>query len=185
MCCHGADGHRYPCERSTPNKINNKDDNNLNNNNYASLAERVQPRTLHKLRQLGRYTNTGTLDDNNINSNHAALAERFQPSALHKVRQLGRYTNTDTSDDNINSNNHAALAERFQPSTLHKVRQLGRYTNTDTPDTAHQLDAEAVPVEVAYTPGPTLSRAVREAGESDRVSNIFKEGMPGLRHHTL
>ena len=128
---------------------NNKDDNNINNNNHAALAERIQPRTLHKMRQLGRYTNTDTPDDNNINNNHAALAERFQSRTLHTVRQLGRYTNTDTPDDNINNNNHAALVERFQPSTLHKVRQLGRYTNTDTPDTAHQLDAEAVPVEVA------------------------------------
>ena len=50
---------------------------------------------------------------------------------------------------NINNNNHAALAERFQPSTLHKLRRLNIYTNTDTADTAHQLDAETVPVEVA------------------------------------
>ena len=58
----------------------------------------------------------------------------------------------DTLDDNnINNNNHAALVERFQPSTLHKLRQLGHCTNTDTPDTAYQLDAEAVPAEVAYT----------------------------------
>ena len=51
----------------------------------------------------------------------------------------------------MNNNNNAALTERFQPTTLHKLRQLGRDTNTDTPDTAHQLDAEAVPAEVAYT----------------------------------
>ena len=86
------------------------------------------------------------------NNNHAALAECFQSSTLHKLQQLGISTNTDTPDDNdINSNNHAALAERFQSSTLHKVRQVDRYTNTDTPDTAQQLDAEAVPAEVAYT----------------------------------
>ena len=92
-------------------------------------------------------------DDNNIINNiHAAQAERFQPSTLHKLRQLGLYTNTDTPDDNsINNNNHAALAKRFQPSMLHKVRQLGRYTNMGTPDTAHQLDTETVPVEIAYT----------------------------------
>ena len=91
-------------------------------------------------------------DDNNINNNnHAALAEFFQPSTLHKLRQLGLSTNTDTLDDNnINNKNLAALAECFQPSTLHKVRQLGRYTNTDTSDTAHQLDAEAVPAEVTH-----------------------------------
>ena len=143
------------------------------------------PSTLHKLRQLGLHTNTDTPDDNDINNNnHAALAEPFQPSTLHKLRQLGIYTKTDTPDDNdINNNNDAALAERFQPSTLHKVRQLGRYTNTDTPHTAHQLDAEAVPAEVAYTRTNTQTSCSGE-GESDRVPNIFKEGMAGLRHHT-
>ena len=92
-------------------------------------------------------------DDNNINNNnHAALAECFQPSTLHKLQQPGFYTSTDTPDDNnIDNNNHAALAERFQPSTLHKLRQLGLSTNTDTPDAAHQLDAEAVSAEVAYS----------------------------------
>ena len=50
-----------------------------------------------------------------------------------------------------NSNNHAALVERFQPSTLHELRQLGLYNKTDTPDIAHQLYAEAVATEVAYT----------------------------------
>ena len=110
-------------------------------NNHAALAECFQPSTLHKLRQLGLYTNTDRPDDNDItNNNHAALAERFQPSTLPKLRQLGVYTNTDTPDDNDINNNHEARAERFQPSTLHKVRQLGRYTNRDTPDTAHQLD---------------------------------------------
>ena len=124
-------------------------------------------------------------DDGNIkNNNHAALAERFQPSTLYKLRQLGLSTNTDTPDGNdINSSNHAALAERFQPSTPHKLRQLGRDTNTDTPDTVHQLDAEAVPAEVAYIRSNTQP-SCSEGGESDRVSNIFKEGMTGLRHHT-
>ena len=136
-------------------KNNNNDDSNINNNNHAALAECFQLSTLHKLRQLDLYTNTITPDDNNINNNnHVALAGRFQPSTLHKLRQLGRNTNAVTPDDddnNNNNNNHATLAERFQPSTLHKLRQLGRYTNTDAPDTAHQLDAEAVPGEVAYT----------------------------------
>ena len=73
-----------------PNKNNNDDDNIINNNNHAALAERFQPSTLHKLRQLGLSTNTGTPDDNDINNNnHAALAERFQLSTLHKLRQLG------------------------------------------------------------------------------------------------
>ena len=104
-------------------------------------------------------------DDKNItNNNHAALAEYFQPSTLHKLRQPGLYTNTVTPDDN----NRAALVGRFQPSTLHKLRQLGRYTNTDTPDTAHQLDAEAVHAEVAYTRTNTQP-SCSERGESDRV----------------
>ena len=85
-------------------------------------------------------------------------------------------------DNNINNNNHAALAERFQPSTLHKLRQLDRFTNTDTPYTAQKLDAEAVPAEVDYTRTNTQLSCSR-GGESDRVPNIFKEGMAGQRHH--
>ena len=84
---------------------------------------------------------------------------------------------------NINNNNHAALAERFQPSTLHKLRRLDLYTNTDTPDTAHQLDAETVPVEVAYT-RPNTQPSCSGGGESDRVPNTFKEavGLPQAAH---
>ena len=124
-------------------------------------------------------------DDSNINNNnHEALAECFQPSTLHKLRQPGLYNNTDTPDDkNINNNNHAALAERFQPGALHKLRQLFRYTNTDTPNTAHQLDAEAVSGNVAYTRTNT-QMSCSGGGESDRVPSIFKKGMAGLRHHT-
>ena len=139
-------------------------------------------------------------DDNNINNiNHAALAECFQPSTLHKLRQPDRYINTVTPDDNsINNNNHAAMAERFQPSKLHKLRQLGRCTNTDTPDTAYQLDAEAVPAEVAYTRSNTQP-SCSGVGESDCVlqggherltpshivtltdaPTIFKVGLQGL-----
>ena len=40
----------------------NNDDDNIYNNNHAALAERFQPSTLHKLRQLGRCTNTDTPD---------------------------------------------------------------------------------------------------------------------------
>ena len=124
-------------------------------------------------------------DDNNIiNNNHAALAECFQPSTLHKLRQPGLYTSTDTPDgNNINRNSHVALAERFRSSTLHKLRQLGLSTDTDTPNTAHQLDAEAVSVEVAYTRNNTQP-SCSGGGESDRVPSIFKEGMAGLRHLT-
>ena len=37
------------------------DDNDINNN-HAALAESFQPRTLHKVRRLDRYTNTDTPD---------------------------------------------------------------------------------------------------------------------------
>ena len=77
-----------------------------------ALVDCFQPSTLHKLRQLGLYTNTDTLDDNNINNNnHAALAERFQPSTLHKLRQLGRCTNTDTPDTVYQLDGEAVPAE--------------------------------------------------------------------------
>ena len=79
------------------------------------------------------------------------------------------------NDDDINNNNHAALVELFQPSTLHKLRQLGLYTNTEA-DTAHQLDAEAVTAEVAYTMTNTQP-SCSGGGESDRVPNTFKEAM--------
>ena len=84
---------------------------------------------------------------------------------------------------NINTNNHAALAERFQPSTLHKLRRRDIYTNTDTLDTAHQLDAEAVPAEVAYIRTNTQPSCSR-GGISDRVPNNFKEavGLPQAVH---
>ena len=176
------------------------DDNDINNNNHAALAERFQSSTLHKLRQLDFYATKAMPDDNNIcNNNHAALAERLQPSTLHKLRQVGLYTNTDTLDDNdINNNNHAALEERFQPRTLHKLRQLNRCTNTDTPDTAYQLDAEAVPAEVAYIRSNTKP-SCSGVGESDCIlqgghdrltpsyivtltdaPTIFKVGLQGL-----
>ena len=41
-----------------PNKNTNNDDT-INNNNHATLAERFQQSTLHKLRQLGLYANAG------------------------------------------------------------------------------------------------------------------------------
>ena len=87
-----------------------------------------------------------------------------------------RPNNNSNDDNNISNNNHAALAERFQPSTLHKLRQLGPYTHTDTPDTTHQLDAEAVAAEVAYTMTNTQP-SCSVGGESDRVPSTFKEAM--------
>ena len=62
-----------------------------------------------------------------------------------------RYRGERPNNNNNNNNNHTALAERFQLSILHELRQLGLYINMDTPNTAHQLDAEAVAAEVAYT----------------------------------
>ena len=84
---------------------------------------------------------------------------------------------------NTNNTNHAALAERFQPSTLHNLRRLDIYTNTDTPDTAHQLDTEAVPAEVAYT-RPNTQPSCSGGGEWDRVPSNFKEavGLPQAAH---
>ena len=57
------------------------------------------------------------------------------------------------------------------------------YTNTDKPDTAHQLDAETVPAEVAYTRTNTQP-SCSGGGESDRVLNAFKEavGLPQAAH---
>ena len=86
------------------------------------------------------------------------------------TRYRGVRANTTTN------NNHAALAELFQSNTLHKLRQLGLYTNTDTPDTAHQLDAEAVAAEVAYTMTNTKP-SCSGRGESDRVPSTFKGAM--------
>ena len=66
--------------------------------------------------------------------------------------------------------------ERFQPITLHKLRQLNLNTNTDTLDAAHQLDAEVVAAKVAYTITNTKT-GCSGGGESNRVSNTFKEAM--------
>ena len=78
------------------------------------------------------------------------------------------------------------------------MRQLGRYTNTDPSDTAHQLDAEAVPAKVAYTRTNTRSSCSRVGeldcvlqGGHDRLTpsyivtltdapTIFKVGLQGL-----
>ena len=46
----------------------------------------------------------------------------------------------------------------------------------DTPDTAHQLDAEVVVAEVAYTMTNTQP-SCSGGGESDRILNTFKEAM--------
>ena len=62
------------------------DDNNINNNNHAALAERFQPSTLHKLRQLGRFTNTNTphtayqLDAETVPAEVAYTRSNTQPS---------------------------------------------------------------------------------------------------------
>ena len=56
----GADGYGYPYRGVRPNKNNNDDGNNISNKNHATLAERFQPSTLHKLRQPSLFTNTDT-----------------------------------------------------------------------------------------------------------------------------
>ena len=50
----------------------------------------------------------------------------------------------------------------------------------DTPDTAHQLDAEVVVAEVAYTMTNTQP-SCSGGGESDRTLNTFKEAMDTRR----
>ena len=93
------------------------------------------------------------------------------------TRYRGVRPNINNNDNiNINNNNHGALAEVFQPSTLHKLRQLGLCTTADTPGTAHQLDAEAVAAEVAYTMTNT-QLCCSGGGELDRVPSTFKEAM--------
>ena len=103
-----------------------------------------------------------------------------RPAAAEVTGAVTRYRGV---HPNINNNNHAALAECFQPSTPHKLGRLDIYTNTDTPDTAHQLDAEAVPAEVAYTRTNTQP-SCSGGGESDRVPNTFMEavGLPEAAH---
>ena len=96
--------------------------------------------------------------------------------AITHYRGIRLNKNNNSDGNNNNNNNPAALAERFQPSTLHKLRQQGIYTNTNTPDTAHQLDAEAFPAEVAYTRTNT-QLSCSGGGEPDRVPNVFKEAM--------
>ena len=96
------------------NENNNEDNKNINNN-HATLVDRFQPNTLHKLRQLRLYTNTVTPDYNIINNNnHAALAERFRPSTLHKLRQLGLYTNTDMPDTVLRKASEARVNRRLR-----------------------------------------------------------------------
>ena len=115
-------------------------------------------------------TRGAAMRDNRIHRPNVRCAAAEMTGAVTRYR--GVHTN-------LNNNNHAALAERFQPSTLHKLRRLNIYTNTDTPDTAHQLDAETVPVEVAYTRTNTQP-SCSGGEESDRVPNTFKEavGLP-------
>ena len=84
------------------------------------------------------------------------------------------------NNNNNNNNNQAALTELFQPSTLHALRQLGLYTNTDTQDIEHQLDAEAVAAEVAYTMTNTQPSCLGE-GESDRIPNTARRRQPHLQ----
>ena len=59
-------GRGYPLKGSTPQN---------NNNNLAALAERFQSSMLHKLRQLGIYTDTDTPDTGHQLHGDAAVAE--------------------------------------------------------------------------------------------------------------
>ena len=51
------------CYRGVRLNENNSNGNIINNNKHTTLAERFQPSTLHKLRQLGLYSNTVTPDE--------------------------------------------------------------------------------------------------------------------------
>ena len=90
------------------------------------------------------------------------------------IRYRGVRPNNNNNNNN-NKNNNAALVEPFQRSTLHKLRQLDLYTNTETPNIAHQLDTEAVAVEVTYTMTNTKP-SCSGAGESDRVPKHLQGG---------
>ena len=100
-------------------------------------------------------------------------------SAVKSTRAVTLYGGVRLNNNNNNNNNLAALVEYFQTSTLHELRQLGIYTNTDTPDIVHQLDAEAVAAEVAYTIANTQP-SYSGGRELDRIPNTFKEakGLP-------
>ena len=64
-------------------RLNDNNNNNNNNNNNKALVERFQPSALHKLRQLGLYTNKDTLD----------IAHQFDAEA---VATEAAYTTTNT-----------------------------------------------------------------------------------------
>ena len=81
---------------------------------------------------------------------------------------------------NNNNNSQVALEALFQPNTLHELWQLGLCTKMNTPDTEHQLDAEVVVAEVAYTMTNTQP-SCSGGGESDRILNTFKEAMDLLQ----
>ena len=66
--------------------------------------------------------------------------------------------------------------ETFSAEYVHKLRQLGLFTNMDTPDTAHQLHAEAVAAEVAYTVTNTQPRCSGR-GQSGRAPNSFRKAL--------
>ena len=116
-----------------------------------------------------------TLRNNRINRPNV-VTRRTAAEMTGAVTRWGVRPNNNNNDDSNINNNHPALTERFQPSTLHKLRQLCLYTNTDTSDTSHQLLAEAVAAEVAYTRTNTQPYCSGR-GESDRVPNTFKEAM--------
>ena len=63
-----------------------------------------------------------------------------------------------------------------QPSKVHKLQQLGLYTNTDTLDTAHQLPAEVVATEVAYTINNTQPSCLPEPAYAKPTSSMHLPG---------
>ena len=167
------------------NKNNNDDDNNINNNNHAALAEvssrvRCSSHDNEVFRQTRTRRTTTTL---------TIQSSRLWRDVSSRVRctscdnQLSTPTRTRRTATTSTATATWLWRNVFSRVRCIRVRLPGRYTNTDTPDTAHQLDAEAVPAEVAHTRTNTQPSCSGE-GESDRVPNIFKEGMAGLRHRT-
>ena len=78
------------------------------------------------------------------------------PTSSHGVLPRSRRVWLPVAGEYVPTTTTATTATRLrrkcvQPSKVHKLQQLGLYTNTDTSDTAHQLPAEVVATEVAYT----------------------------------
>ena len=66
--------------------------NNNDNNNHVTLVERFQASTLHKLRQLGLYTNIDTPDTRGFNDWGGRGYDDFFPGEVTKTAPSGDET---------------------------------------------------------------------------------------------